>query len=680
MRIVALNLTVLVTIMKKFISPVFVLLSFISCAQLQRIPLKASESFANCQVSQGTEYLIDDNPQTRYHPTYPGYNSIVKPFRTTFLLSDYAPCTVKRIVYFDSNGDGYNCKFILVRTDNGKEVNVFTFTGDRYQEMVTVDLPPDKQFVASKLIIETSSGGDGYPNDIQLWGSFTQKKTNVHTTYYPLKNFLGANLHPWDFDSVTYPAKYKALIDLNATLLRVYSDIYADKDSATGAYILNPEKRGFQTERTFASLKKDAPWITSHICYQNQSLAIKRTWLAAGKTSHLDIPYNSDRNDPLTYSEIAKDAFVLATRGGHNKKLPDYPVHASANWWEEKQQIVKGAGFYDIIEGGNEWNAWWAGLDGYLSGPQLGIAWSAIYDGHKGLIKNGGAKKADKNIIVSNGGVASDRPDILLNVIEWSKQNRGRHADGNVDLPFDVYQFHCYPSSEGQYSNSKGGLPPELGMIPKVVGIVNAANKYGNGVRTLIGEWGYDVHPESTQNAPSYSRYSAEQSRAHLAIRAILGFAQAGAWGAEWYRLYQDWPNNIYDNVGEQFATMALLRQMDDSAKIIKRTLVGDYFKQFSQFGNYVFSAAIKSDSLRVLRFTDGLKDMYAIWAVEKVAIDSKTNRPIYQERQGSFELNLKGKLYRFKDDGSGAMSVEDFAGGKIGYNAKPVFIVADGK
>src|SRR5215203_3548755 len=561
---------------------ILIWLSFSSCAQLQRIPLKASESFANSNVSQGTEYLIDDNPATRYHPTYPGYNSLIKPFRTTFLLTDYSPCIIKRIVYHDGNGNGYNCRLILVRADNGKEVEVFRFTGEKYLETVTIDLPENLRLTASKFILETASGGDGYPDDIELWGTFTQKKEVVSKNYYPLKNFLGANLHPWDFDTVVYPAKYKALIDLKATLLRVYSDAYANKDSATGSYFLNPEKRGFQIEKTFASLKKDAPWVSTHMCYQNQSLPIKATWAAAGKSSHLNFPYGFDRNNALTYTEIAHDAFVLATRGGKNKNLPNYPVYVSANWWEPKQKMVKGAGFYDIIEGGNEWNAWWAGLDGYLGGAQLGAAWSAIYDGHKGLIRNGGVKKADKNIIVSNGGVASDRPDILLEVIEWSKTNRA-YKDGRVDLPFDVYQFHCYPSAEGQYANSKGGLPPELGMLPKVQNLVNAANKYANGLRTLIGEWGYDVHPQSTQNAPAYSNYTAEQSRAHLAVRAVLGFAQAGAWGAEWYRLYQDWPNKIYDSVPEQFATMALLRQIDDSAKVNKTTCVGDSFNLQTQ-------------------------------------------------------------------------------------------------
>jgi hypothetical protein len=656
--------------------PLFLFLSLTSCAQLQRIPLKPSESYANSQVSQGTEYLLDDNPKTRYHPTYPGYNSLIKPFRTTFLLDDYAPCTIKRMVYYDGTGNGYNCRFILVRADNGKEVEVFNFTGDKYLETVTIDLPANKQFPASKLILETPSGGDGYPDDLQLWGSFTQKNIEPKTSYYPIKNFLGANLHPWDFDSLTYPAKYKALVDLNATMLRVYSDIYADKDSATGSYMLNPERRGFQVERTFAALKKDAPWVTTHICYQNQSLPIKATWMAAGKGSHLDFPYGFDRNNPLTYSEIARDVFVLATRGGKNKELPDYPVYVSPNWWEPSQKKIKGGGFYDIIEGGNEWNAWWAGLDGYLSGAQLGTAWSAMYDGHKKLIKNAGVKNADKNILVSNGGVASDRPDILLEVIDWSKKYRGYKNGKSVDLPFDVYQFHCYPSSEGQYSNSKGGLPPELGMIPKVEQIVKLANKYAGGLRTLVGEWGYDVHPESTQNAPAYSNYSAEQSRAHLAVRAILGFAQSGVWGAEWYRLYQDWPNTIYDNVGEQFATMALLRQMDDKATIIKRTLVGDYFKQLSQFSDFVFTEAIRNDSLRVLKFSNGSENMYAIWSVEKVTINSNTNRPVYFERKGSYALNVTGNLYRFVDDGSGAMSAVEFSGGTIDYCAKPVFVV----
>jgi hypothetical protein len=665
--------------MKKTFLAFFVAVSLVCCAQLpqlQRIPLKVSESFANSNVSQDTKYLIDDNPKTRYHPTYPGYNSLIKPFRTTFLLSDYEPCVVKKIIYYDGIGNGYNCKFILVRADNGKEVEVLKFTGDRYLETVSFDLPEDKQFAASKLILETPSGGDGYPDDIQLWGNFEQKPQKLTTDHYPLKNFLGANLHPWDFDSVIYPAKYQALVDLKATMLRVYSDVYADKDSATGKYILNPDKRGFQVEKTFASLKKDAPWVVTHICYQNQSLPIKSTWTAAGKTSHLNFPYGFDRNNPLTYTEIARDIFVLATRGGKNKNLPDYPVYISPNWWEQRQKAIKGGGFYDIIEGGNEWNAWWAGIDGYLSGPQLSTAWSTIYDGHKRLINNAGAKNADKNILVSNGGVASDKPDILFEAIEWSKVNRGYTANRKINLPFDIYQFHCYPSAEGQYANGKGGLPPELSMIPKVQSIVEVANKYGGGIRTLIGEWGYDVHSASSQNAPAYSGYSAEQSRAQLAIRSILGFAQVGAWGAEWYRLYQDWPNSIYDNVGEQFATMALLRQIDDSAKVIRRTLVGDYFKQISQFGDYIFNEAIRNDSLRVLKFKNGAKEMYAIWAVEKVTIDPKTNRPVYTERKGTYNLNVKGTLCRFKDDGSGIMDMKVFKGGIINYSAKPQIVL----
>lgn len=676
--IYALNLSGFKTIMKKTLFLSCLIFSLSSCAQIEKIPLKVSESFANCQASQNTQYLIDDDPNTRYHPTYPGYNSIIKPFRTTFLLNDYSPCIVKRIVYFDSNGDKYNCKFILVRADNGKEVNVFTFTGDRYNETVTVDLPTDKQFVASKLIIETPSGGDGYPNYVQLWGTFTEHKQVVNRKYYPLKNFLGVNLHPWDIDSSMYPFKYKAIVDLRVTMLRLYSNVSADKDSATGAFMLNPVRGGFQFERSFASLKKDAPWITTHICYQGQSLPIKSTWTAAGKKSHLDFPYGSDRNDPLSYEEIAKDAFILATRGGKNKNLPDYPVFTSANWWAQKQQMIKGGAFYDIIEGGNEWNAWWAGIDGYLSGPQLAAAWSAIYDGHKKLIKNAGAKSADKNVTVTNGGVASDRPDILFEVIDWSRKNRGYRSDGSVDLPFDVYQFHCYPSAGGQYSSALGGLPPELSMVPRVKSVVETANKYANGVRTLIGEWGYDVHYQSPQNAPAFSSYSAEQSRANLAIRAILGFAQVGAWGAEWYRLFQDWPNRIYDSVGVQFATMALLRQFDDKAKIVKRTLVGDYFKQLSQFGDYVFSEAIRNDSLRVLKFTNGTNEMYAIWAVEKIAINKKTNRPVYTERKGTYSLNIKGTIYRFKDDGSGTMNAEKFNRGKVSYSAKPVIIIVN--
>ena len=79
-----------------------------------------------------------------------------------------------------------------------------------------------------------------------------------------------------------------------------------------------------------------------------------------------------------------------------------------------------------------------------------------------------------------------------------------------------------------------------------------------------------------------------------------------------------------------------------------------------------------------MLRFRDGSKDMYAIWAVEKVTINPKTNRPLYTERTGVLKLSLKGKLFRFVDDGSGQMHVENFSTGQVSYSAKPVFIVAD--
>ena len=67
---------------------------------------------------------------------------------------------------------------------------------------------------------------------------------------------------------------------------------------------------------------------------------------------------------------------------------------------------------------------------------------------------------------------------------------------------------------------------------------------------------------------------------------------------------------------------------------------------------------------------------MYAIWAVEKVTIDPKTNRPVYTERKGTYNLNVKGTLCRFKDDGSGIMDMKVFKGGIINYSAKPQIVL----
>jgi hypothetical protein len=149
------------------------------------------------------------------------------------------------------------------------------------------------------------------------------------------------------------------------------------------------------------------------------------------------------------------------------------------------------------------------------------------------------------------------------------------------------------------------------------------------------------------------------------AIRAICSFSEAGLDGAQWYRAYQDYipdprgGNYLSDNSPLQFSTMALLRQTDDNGNII-RTMVGDYFKQFSDlYGDYVFNNVLRNDSVWVLKFSKDTSYMYVVWGVEKVTTPQYSRPVVNCERTGTYYLTVPLndilRIRNFNDDGSDA-------------------------
>jgi hypothetical protein len=108
----------------------------------------------------------------------------------------------------------------------------------------------------------------------------------------------------------------------------------------------------------------------------------------------------------------------------------------------------------------------------------------------------------------------------------------------------------------------------------------------------------------------------------------------------------------------------------------IIRTAAGDYFKQeHDLLSGYTFKERISS-SPDVIKFTKGTSEIYAIWEDENVTFTD--TRPVITERTGTYNLNVKGKIKKFTDDGSGIMSTADFTGGAVAYSSSPVFVVVD--
>jgi hypothetical protein len=482
--------------------------------------------------------------------------------------------------------------------------------------------------------------------------------------HYPIKNLLGVNDYTWDnvshysysnFTDITN-RKQDAIKYIGITRLRLSSDVYANKDDQNASYLFSPERRGFQTDTGIVLLKKKIPGIIINLCYQNQPVNIQHEWSASGKKSTAYIHYGADKNNPASFKEIAHDCYVLAARGGKNINVRDYPLWVSPNWWEPKQTMYKGAAFYDIIEPGNEWDNQYSNDDPF-TGAQYAAMLSAVYDS---------IKKADASMLVSTTGIANGDPKFLTDAIAWCKANRGGQ------LPFDLAQHHFYPWGWPL----SGGLPGELSIIPEAKKILSAA---GN-VPLVVGEWSFDTNPNSPINAPAHDGYTAEQTRAQAAIRTILKFAQIGIHSSYWYRLFPSYDPNI-DSSWIQFETSYLAKQIDDSNHITIMP-VGYYFRQLSTFGDYVFSTALRDDSVQVLKFIKpGAPDLYAMWTVEKM--DQFTDgrgvtHPLWKERKYKYVLPVAGMRLDFTDDASGTLAQSPFLEQEVELTSKPFFVTTN--
>jgi len=428
-------------------------------------------------------------------------------------------------------------------------------------------------------------------------------------------------------------------------------------------------------------------------------------WVRARHVSQLNYLYanNNDagRSRLSTWDTLARLAYHWAARKGTNPKAGKFiPYQPHFTGIDDNNDSV-GLGTSEWTEIMNEPNAWWVGYDDYLNGRHLAAAWSKIYDNHKTFSTTLGAKNADPNMIVSSSGLAVSTVDLNRSADLWAKENRGNRPKTEVptqpafwrartfgwsDNPYDVIQFHNYSFTGGSNQFAGGvnaGLPPELSNVLQAVDeFVWFRNKYAPWAKVDVGEWGYDVNRNSPMNAPAIGQYNAEQVRGAWAIRTLLGYNAHGVDLAQWYRLYMDYESDS-SNPG-QFATMSLLKE--NSNGTISRRVVGNYFRQLSDFGDYVFDSTLRSDSIQVLRFKKDDHWLYAIWGVEKMTT-RKDQRPAFTNRTGIYNLQLPPRsrihLKRFQDNDIEMLSANHVTKGKtypVKYDLKPVFIVLNSK
>lgn len=485
--------------------------------------------------------------------------------------------------------------------------------------------------------------------------------TTTTIKHYPIKNFLKIDAHQWDIAShpqqagkeARTAALQNAILSTGITGIRLYSDASVIKDDNNQTFKFNPDGRGYEQDSAIMWLKAKNPNIDILFCYQNAPKNIQAAWgLASKKSTQYRMP-NAPADSASSWSMLAKDMAVIAARGGTNKNAPTYPVYVSPSWWDTKQVAFVGSGIYNSIEAQNELDNNWSNTEP-LNAQQYCVMWKSVYDA---------VKKVDPNITVSTTGVMTEDPKILSDAITWSK------ANNSGTVPFDEYQFHCYPW--GWSKNIASALPPEYNMIPAAKKVVAASN----GIPCVIGEWGYDLHPESNMGVRPWSNYTGEECRSFLITRSLLGFAATGIAKSYYYREYQDY-GLLNDDNATIFETSSLFIK-DDQDKITRR-LSGDAFKQLSAYGDFVWDSTLVEDSSKVVyRFTSGTKKLYVGWTVEKVQLVTinGTNRAQLTEVKLPFDFP---KGIRLEIQAGDSMLAQSFAGGSITLCSKPIFVLVD--
>lgn len=611
---------------------------------MERLFFPQEDAYFNQHTHDALNKLLDDD----LNGVFTVYNPPVVPFEIIFDLYTYSICIIQQLRYYVNNGNASTQKYYIVRRDTGERVLIHSYTGGGWIQAEQVfNIPSNLQFNASFFIIQSQTGAD-FPNYLQMWGTQTARTLPPPAiTRSALSNLMGVDVKPWDINFTMFPEKGAVLYSLGIKRVRMYNDYDINHDGTT--WNMNE----FGQVASMQALK--AGGVDVQMCYL--ALPTSYPW-----------PPTGDKNNVATYLQLAQDVYTLCL---HNKNNGEY---------------------FKVFELLNEQDAWYdPDANHHFNGYQLAAMCSICYDGHKGAYPGVGLKASGSAALFSSGGVAEGEPYLFYQMVEWARANRGYKPDGTVDMPFDIYSFHCYSSLGGQFEfTNPGGTPPEIGAAPYFKKLNTVRRRYAWKTKIHIGEGsGGDVSQSSPLRATAFGPYDGNKVSAMWTVRYLLALAEHEIDAFAYYRISQDYPDAAYDNSAVQFNTMALVRQESGGTSDnnvytglgMHRVLTGDYFKQIAENlfnAGYVFDERI-STTPNVLKFSKPGNNLYVIWATETMTVDLNVygQQPAFSENVGFYNIgSISGTVKRFKDDGSGVMTSEAFNGGSIAYNSNPVLLI----
>lgn len=486
----------------------------------------------------------------------------------------------------------------------------------------------------------------------------------------PLKNMLGVNGYEWNFlQDPANPADGSKIFSPKMALIKNFSQFrhYLDWEKIEqkkGQYTFNPVFDGSRNlDLMYQAAKEDSVLMLA-------DLKTCPAWLVDTYPANLrnnenvPAPYGLNRSDPASYILQAKAAFQLAARYGSNKNVSPglVNVFSKPRWNADPPNQVKiGLNILRYIECDNERDKWWRGPQAQQSAEEYAANMSAFYDGDKGKLGKGvGVKAADPKMQVVMGGLAKPNVQFVKDMITWCKKHRGIKKDGNIDLCFDVINYHKYANDAIGDERAKVGLPPELAGIGKIADdFVSLSNSLPQKPDVWVTENGYDINPGSNQRAIAIGNKTALFTQADWVIRSCLLYMRHGISRLFYYQLFDDSPNS-----SGTFGTTGLIEEN------LKRRPAADYMLQLRNLmGNYTYQGTINDDPV-VDKYILGHKTIYALMI------------PDQKGRTGSYVLNMgnskTASIYSFRV-GENRMSKNELKPQKglltVSVSETPVFV-----
>jgi len=521
-----------------------------------------------------------------------------------------------------------------------------------------------KFFFASAIILFNSGCRKVVSNTVEHPPMENSSQVSENVAF---KNFLGVNAFEWDF---TIDANRGNVDESKFKTIQIFSGVrhYLDWErieNKDGAFTFSPSHYGdWDYDKIYERMKSANKFVLVDI--KSCPGWLLNTYPADKRDAeNVPAPYGLDRSDPASYIKQARAGFHLAARYGSNKNVDKslLLIDQSSRWRDDVPNTAKtGLALVNYIECDNERDKWWKGPLAQQSPEEYAANLSAFYDGHKGKLGKGiGVKTADPNMLVVMGGLAEPSVDYLKRMVAWCLKNRGTKANGQVDLCFDIINYHQYSNDAFRNNgNATTGVAPELSNLAEVAtNFVQYAKTLNGGMPVWVTETGFDIGEHTSQRAIKIGSKSAELTQADWNLRTALLYSRKGISNCMFYML-----DNVDVNSWTQYTSSGFINP-DKS-----RRPSADYFLQANKLlGEYHFTSSLNNDPLvDVYQLKD--KKIYALTIPDQIGRTQTYKLNLGQSKEAIIYTPVSGK-----DDMDKKVVKTDNGALNITVTETPVFV-----